>query len=274
MLQRVFRPSRLGARRGGAARHRREPRGWSSRSASAFSRIPLSVGTEEKAELERSTGVEKVWLFADSFDSGYNAYPDKPLSLATMPSESRSPKSERDVIRRATELIVDRLPEAWTTDLQEQVRIGRRRADAVLTLQAPDSIRAQIIIEAKQALETRDALSVASQLEAFAPKPAIVATRQLRASSRRRTSIPQRESGSANSASATRTPPATSVCRSTDLRCSFVTWARTRIRGGGRVDRAVPSREGRLLACSGRSPTSRPRSRFPRSCGSAARRPG
>lgn len=84
-----------------------------------------------------------------------------------MQPDSRPPNSERDVIRRAAALIADRLPRAWSSDLREQVRVGPRRADAVLTVQAPDGSRAQIVIEAKRSLETRDAIPIAEQLNAI-----------------------------------------------------------------------------------------------------------
>lgn len=84
-----------------------------------------------------------------------------------MPPDLRPPNSERDVVRRAAELIVDRLPTSWSTELNEEVRAGRRRADAVLTLQAPDGSRTLIIIEAKRSLETRDAIPIAEQINAI-----------------------------------------------------------------------------------------------------------
>jgi hypothetical protein len=75
------------------------------------------------------------------------------------------PRSERDILRRAVELISDRLPAAWTSQTREEVTLdGRRRADAVLALRAPDGSRANVVIEAKRAVETRDVLDVASQL--------------------------------------------------------------------------------------------------------------
>lgn len=84
-----------------------------------------------------------------------------------MAPPSRQPTSERDVTRRAVELIVDRLPQAWTTELREEVRAGPRRADAVLSLRAPDGSRAQVVIEAKRSVETRDAIPIAEQLIAL-----------------------------------------------------------------------------------------------------------
>jgi hypothetical protein len=85
-----------------------------------------------------------------------------------MQPNDRPPNSERDVIRRAANLITDRLPREWSAELREEARAGGRRADAVLTVQAPDGCRAQIVVEAKRALETRDAIPIAEQLNAIA----------------------------------------------------------------------------------------------------------
>src|SRR4051794_39249773 len=79
---------------------------------------------------------------------------------------SRLPRSQRDVVGRAANLVRDRLPEAWTLDLREDVQIGRHVADAVLAIEAPDGGRAQIVVEAKRTLETRDAIPIAQQLNA------------------------------------------------------------------------------------------------------------
>jgi len=80
-------------------------------------------------------------------------------------SPNRAPASEREVVRRAAELIADRLPRTWTSELSERVPNSRRKAAAVLTLQAPDGDRALVVIEGKRALETRDAIPVAEQLK-------------------------------------------------------------------------------------------------------------
>lgn len=82
-----------------------------------------------------------------------------------MAPSNRPPTSERDVIRRAVELIIDRLPQTWSTELRDQVRAGPRRADAVLSLRAPDGSQAWIVIEAKRSVETRDATPIAEQLK-------------------------------------------------------------------------------------------------------------
>jgi hypothetical protein len=89
-----------------------------------------------------------------------------------MQSAIRPPSSERDVTLRAAELIVDRLPRSWSSDLREEVLAGGRRADGVLTVQAPDGSRALIVIEAKRSLETRDAIPIAEQLNVISAEVA------------------------------------------------------------------------------------------------------
>ncbi len=74
------------------------------------------------------------------------------------------PRSERDILRRALELISERLPPAWTSQAREEVALNGLRADAVLVLGAPDGSEANIVVKAKRSVETRDALAIASQL--------------------------------------------------------------------------------------------------------------
>ncbi len=75
------------------------------------------------------------------------------------------PRSERDILRRAVELISDRIPATWTSQAREEVTlVGRRRADAVLALRAPDGSQANVVIEAKRVVETRDVSDIAREL--------------------------------------------------------------------------------------------------------------
>jgi hypothetical protein len=82
-----------------------------------------------------------------------------------MAASTERPNSERDVIRRAFQLISERLPPTWTANLAEEVRLGDRQADAVLELRTPEGDSALVVIEAKGSLETRDARLVAEQLK-------------------------------------------------------------------------------------------------------------
>jgi hypothetical protein len=81
-----------------------------------------------------------------------------------MPSPARAPANGRDTIRRAAALIAGRLPQTWKSELREQVASGQ--TDAVLALEAPDGDRALVVIEARRAVETRDAIRIAEQLNA------------------------------------------------------------------------------------------------------------
>ena len=109
----------------------------------------------------------EILLSVNSVCSGYQIRYPEPYDLPEMQSPNRPPASERDIVRRAAELIADRLPRTWTSELSEGVPGSRREADAVLTLQAPDGDRALVVIEAKRALETRDAIPIAEQLSAL-----------------------------------------------------------------------------------------------------------
>jgi hypothetical protein len=71
-----------------------------------------------------------------------------------------------DVVRRAVELISERLPTAWNLDLRREIPLdGRRRADAIVDLRTPDGETAVIVIEAKTSIEVRDARAIAEQLD-------------------------------------------------------------------------------------------------------------
>jgi hypothetical protein len=86
------------------------------------------------------------------------------MLLLPMATSVRAPTSERDVLRRAAELIAERLPQTWTSELREQTAGARSRTDAVLAVEAPDGNCALVVIEVKRSLETRDAFPIAEQL--------------------------------------------------------------------------------------------------------------
>ncbi len=83
-----------------------------------------------------------------------------PSTVATSP-----PEREEDVLRRALDLVAQRLPPGWQFAVEEQVRIGDRRVDAVVELRAPDDRRVLLLVEAKRELATRDVANVLEQLE-------------------------------------------------------------------------------------------------------------
>ncbi len=82
---------------------------------------------------------------------------------------------ERDILREAIRLLEERLPPAWSADIDEEPRIDGRRLDAVVTLTAPDGMRAQLLVEAKRLLAPRDVPLVLQQLNAVsrALEPAV-----------------------------------------------------------------------------------------------------
>lgn len=90
-------------------------------------------------------------------------------------------QSESEVLRRAVQLLQDRLPEGWTADPRYEVgpinRDGKAsRLDALVTLAAPDGSQVQLIVECKRALVTRDLPRVLEQLNAYSaalPTPAL-----------------------------------------------------------------------------------------------------
>jgi hypothetical protein len=84
------------------------------------------------------------------------------LQISGVPAEPPS-----DVVRRAFELISERLPAAWNLNLRSEVPLGRRRADAVIELRTPNGESAVIVIEAKTSAEVRDARAIAEQLDSF-----------------------------------------------------------------------------------------------------------
>jgi hypothetical protein len=82
--------------------------------------------------------------------------------LPGLPAEAPS-----DVVRRAFELISERLPGAWKLDLRTEVRLGGRQADALIDLRTPAGESAIIVVEAKNSLEVRDTRAIAEQLNSL-----------------------------------------------------------------------------------------------------------
>jgi hypothetical protein len=74
------------------------------------------------------------------------------------------PENERDLLDRLTEELEKRLSRSWRFDLTREPRHGRRRADALLQLDAPDGTSAQLLVEAKMTLTARDVPDVLRQL--------------------------------------------------------------------------------------------------------------
>jgi hypothetical protein len=83
-------------------------------------------------------------------------YPELPL-----------PAREIDVLRRALELVRDRLPSGWKLQVDEEVSLGGRRADALVVLRGPDGAEAKLAVEAKRLLTPRDVPAALDQLAFF-----------------------------------------------------------------------------------------------------------
>jgi hypothetical protein len=75
------------------------------------------------------------------------------------------PGREVDVLRRALALVEQRLPAGWTLAIEEEVRLGDLRVDALVELQAPDGSRTVLMVEVKRELATRDVANILEQLE-------------------------------------------------------------------------------------------------------------
>ena len=77
------------------------------------------------------------------------------------------PERETDVLRRALDLVAQRLPPDWQFAIEEQVRVGDLRADATVELKAPDGSHVLLVVEAKRQLATRDVANALEQLELY-----------------------------------------------------------------------------------------------------------
>jgi hypothetical protein len=81
---------------------------------------------------------------------------------------AEKPTSEVQLLEFLGKELATRLPGSWQVDLAPQPRYGRTRPDALLTINAPDGAIAQVLVEAKTTLNTRDVPAALSQLEAAA----------------------------------------------------------------------------------------------------------
>jgi hypothetical protein len=71
---------------------------------------------------------------------------------------------ESDVLRRAVEMLRERLPQSW--QLEAEFTAGRdSRVDAELRLRAPDGDEVTVLVEAKRVLNTRDVPMAVEQLK-------------------------------------------------------------------------------------------------------------
>ncbi|GIM92458.1 hypothetical protein [Paractinoplanes toevensis] len=84
-----------------------------------------------------------------------------------MTIEVNPPSSGVELIRRAFDALVTRLPAGWSLRPARTDAAVDRAADAVFELAAPDGRSAVLIVEAKNVMEVRDVQSVVQQLAAY-----------------------------------------------------------------------------------------------------------
>ncbi len=93
-----------------------------------------------------------------------------PIYKMTSSADFRSdsfPELQRDVdvLRRAVELLAQRLPPTWQLEVDEELRAADRGVDAVVRLRGPDGAERRLVVEARRLLSTRDVPAVLSKLE-------------------------------------------------------------------------------------------------------------
>jgi hypothetical protein len=76
------------------------------------------------------------------------------------------PQREVDVLRRAIDLLAQRLPPTWEITAEEEARVAGRRFDAIVSVRAPDGSERRLLVEAKRLLSTRDVPAVLADLRA------------------------------------------------------------------------------------------------------------
>lgn len=83
--------------------------------------------------------------------------------------DAEEPVSERAILRRAIDAVDKRLPPGWTLEVGYEVSgANGRKVDAALTVVAPDTTSARLILEAKRAVERRDVGTIVDRLKKLA----------------------------------------------------------------------------------------------------------
>jgi len=80
------------------------------------------------------------------------------------------PEREVDVLRQAVRILRRRLPQQWSIDVQEDVRIGGRRVDGLAELTAPGQVPVTLILDAKRSVVTAGLPGILEQLRFHASR--------------------------------------------------------------------------------------------------------
>ena len=75
--------------------------------------------------------------------------------------------SEADILTAAIAALTERLPSDWRADIQRAAAAGRSRADAVVTITAPEGARATLYAEVKRSVVTRDLPAMVEQAQTY-----------------------------------------------------------------------------------------------------------
>lgn len=92
--------------------------------------------------------------------------------LQQLPNEEAmpgsAPQSTREVVRRAAELIMDRMPEGWesASDIEKRDESGLQ-ADLSMDVRAPDGKRIRFLLEGKKVVDRRDVPQIAERMRAY-----------------------------------------------------------------------------------------------------------
>lgn len=84
-----------------------------------------------------------------------------------MKTDPGPPENEAEVVRRAADILADRLPKSWAMQATTAGETADKRVDALYELTAPDGRSVTLVMEAKRVLEGRDVDSVTKQLEEY-----------------------------------------------------------------------------------------------------------
>jgi hypothetical protein len=84
-----------------------------------------------------------------------------------MTTDATPPLSETEVVRRAADLLVDRLPKDWSMQPTPPGALPDGRVDGLYTLTAPDGRSVTLVVEARRVVEGRDVSGVVEQLATY-----------------------------------------------------------------------------------------------------------